>query len=374
MSPLVMTLLILLIVFVALLSGKVGYGTVGGGAAEVLTKNAGRIERRYGKKVEIKYILDLREFPGDPLGDRVVHDFSVIENDPEISIVLEMMGGIHPACDFSAAALRAGKSVVTSNKAVVEHCGAELLSIAAENKVRYLYEASVGGGIPVLNPLIHCITGQNTVTEINGILNGTTNYILTRMREEGLDYDEVLADAQRLGYAEADPSADVDGFDACRKICILAAIASGKMIPMDKVRVRGIREITQEHIAKANEMGARIRLVARAVLPEDGCVCLSVEPYYVRRDNPLYGVDDVFNAVSVTGDSVGEVMFYGKGAGKLPTASAVVADVLDIVARGDSFAADENIMFTVAPEAYSDKLPEKYALSTEQTLGTPVFA
>ncbi|MFR3309887.1 MAG: homoserine dehydrogenase, partial [Christensenellales bacterium] len=165
-----------------------------------------------------------------------------------------------------------------------------------------------------------------------------------------------------------------DGFDACRKICILAAIASGKMIPMDKVRVRGIREITQEHIAKANEMGARIRLVARAVLPEDGCVCLSVEPYYVRRDNPLYGVDDVFNAVSVTGDSVGEVMFYGKGAGKLPTASAVVADVLDIVARGDSFAADENIMFTVAPEAYSDKLPEKYALSTEQTLGTPVFA
>ena len=351
-----------------------GYGTVGGGAAEVLTKNAGRIERRYGKKVEIKYILDLREFPGDPLGDRVVHDFSVIENDPEISSVLEMMGGIHPACDFSAAALRAGKSVVTSNKAVVEHCGAELLSIAAENKVRYLYEASVGGGIPVLNPLIHCITGQNTVTEINGILNGTTNYILTRMREEGLDYDEVLADAQRLGYAEADPSADVDGFDACRKICILAAIASGKMIPMDKVRVRGIREITQKHIAKANEMGARIRLVARAVLPEDGCVCLSVEPYYVRRDNPLYGVDDVFNAVSVTGDSVGEVMFYGKGAGKLPTASAVVADVLDIVARGDSFAADENIMFTVAPEAYSDKLPEKYALSTEQTLGTPVFA
>ena len=218
------------------------------------------------------------------------------------------------------------------------------------------------------------VTGQNTVTEINGILNGTTNYILTRMREEGLDYDEVLADAQRLGYAEADPSADVDGFDACRKICILAAIASGKMIPMDKVRVRGIREITQKHIAKANEMGARIRLVARAVLPEDGCVCLSVEPYYVRRDNPLYGVDDVFNAVSVTGDWVGEVMFYGKGAGKLPTASAVVADVLDIVARGDSFAADENIMFTVAPEAYSDKLPEKYALSTEQTLGTPVFA
>ena len=225
----------------------------------------------------------------------------------------------------------------------------------------------------MLNPLIHCITGQNTVTEINGILNGTTNYILTRMREEGLGYDEVLADAQRLGYAEADPSADVDGFDACRKICILAAIASGKMIPMDKVRVRGIREITQEHIAKANETGTRIRLVARAVLPEDGSVCLSVEPYYVRRDNPLYGVDDVFNAVSVTGDSVGEVMFYGKGAGKLPTASAVVADVLDIVARGDSFASDENIMFTETPEAYSDTLPEKYALSTEQTLGVPVF-
>ena len=306
-----------------------GYGTVGGGAAEVLTKNAERIEHRYGKRVEIKYILDLREFPGDPLGDRVVHDFSVIENDPEVEIVLEMMGGIHPAYDFSAAALRAGKSVVTSNKAVVEHCGAELLSIAAENKVRYLYEASVGGGIPVLNPLIHCITGQNTVTEINGILNGTTNYILTRMREEGLGYDEVLADAQRLGYAEADPSADVDGFDACRKICILAAIASGKMIPMDKVRVRGIREITQEHIAKANETGTRIRLVARAVLPEDGSVCLSVEPYYVRRDNPLYGVDDVFNAVSVTGDSVGEVMFYGKGAGELPTASACVADVIE---------------------------------------------
>lgn len=350
-----------------------GYGTVGSGAAEVLTSNAERIERRYGKRVEIKYILDLREFPEDPLGDRVVHDFSVIEHDPEVSIVLEMMGGIHPAYDFSAAAIRAGKSVVTSNKAVVEKCGAELLGLAAENRVRYLYEASVGGGIPVLNPLIHCITGQNTVTEINGILNGTTNYILTRMREEGLGYDEVLSDAQRLGYAEADPSADVDGYDACRKICILAAIASGKMIPMEKVRVRGIRDITPEHIRAANEKDARIRLVARAVFPEDGMVCLSVEPYYVRRDNPLYGVDDVFNAVTVTGDSVGEVMFYGKGAGKLPTASAVISDVLDIVSRGESFAADENIMFSVEPGAYSDKLPEKYALSTEQTLGTPVF-
>lgn len=351
-----------------------GYGTVGNGTAQVLTKNADMIEKRLGQKMNIKYILDLREFPDDPLGDRVIHDFSIIENDPEVSIVAEMLGGSHPAYDFSIKALRAGKNVVTSNKEVVERFGDELIRVAEENGVRYRFEASVGGGIPVISPLIHSLTGANKITEINAILNGTTNYILTRMRNEGLSYEEVLKDAQRLGYAEADPTADVDGYDACRKICILAALAFGKLIPKDLVKTRGIRDITLDHIKASEESGAHIRLIGRAVLLDDGKIHLSVEPYAVKADNPLSGVDDVFNAVMVRGDSVGDVMFYGKGAGKFPTASAVVADILDIAARGDHFAADEKMDFERAPELYAATLPAELIKETEETLGTPVFA
>lgn len=350
-----------------------GYGTVGKGTAQVLMKNKKQIEKRLGKEFNIKYILDLREFPGDPLEDRVVHDFRIIENDSDVSIVAEMLGGSHPAYDFTVAALRAGKNVVTSNKEVVERFGEELLRIADENNVRYRFEASVGGGIPVISPLIHSLTAQNTITEINAILNGTTNYILSRMRNEDLSYDEVLSEAQKLGYAEADPSADVDGWDACRKICILAAIAFGKLIPKDAVKTHGIRDITLDHIKKAEESGAKIRLIGRAVKLDDGRIHLSVEPYAVKNENPLAGVDDVFNAIMIRGDSVGDVMFYGRGAGMLPTASAVVSDIVDIMARGDSFAADEALRFEQAPELYAPELPADLIAATKETLGTPVF-
>ena len=350
-----------------------GYGTVGNGTAQVLTGNLENLEKRLGQRININYILDLREFPDDPLGDRVIHDFKIIENDPDVSIVAEMLGGAHPAYDFSAAALRAGKSVVTSNKEVVEKFGDELLRLAEENHVRYRFEASVGGGIPVISPLMHSIVTSNKVTEINAILNGTTNYILSRMGKENIDYETALKDAQKLGYAEANPSADVDGFDACRKICILAAIAFGKLIPMEKVKTRGIRDITPEHIKSAERNGSRIRLIGRAVLLDSGKIHLEVAPYAVKNENPLSGVDDVFNAILIHGNYSDDIMLYGKGAGKFPTASAVVSDIADIIARGNSFAPDEALNFSRAPEAYEEKLPEKLIKETAAVLGNPVF-
>ena len=306
-----------------------GYGTVGGGAAEVLTKNAGRIERRYGKKVEIKYILDLREFPGDPLGDRVVHDFSVIESDPDISIVLEMMGGIHPACDFSAAALRAGKSVVTSNKELVAAKGCELLKYAAQHNVNFLFEASVGGGIPIIRPISQCLAA-NEIDEFAGILNGTTNFILTKMINDNMAFEDALKLAQDNGYAERDPSADILGFDACRKVCILASLCFGKHVYPEQVHTEGITEITLEDVDYAKDWGGVIKLLGRARKSEDGKhIYAIVSPAFVNHHSQLASVDDVFNAILVRGDAIGDVVFYGRGAGKLPTASAVVGDVID---------------------------------------------
>ncbi len=311
-----------------------GFGTVGSGVAEVLTNNHQQIFDKMGQDINIKYILDLREFPEHPLGDRVVHDFNKIANDPDVSIVVEMMGGVHPAYDFTMAAIQAGKNVVTSNKAVVAAYGPELLMEARNRGVRYLFEASVGGGIPILRPLTE-LTAYDEITEISGILNGTTNYILTAMKTTGVSFDEALATAQRLGYAEADPSADVDGFDTCRKICILASIAFGHLVPHDVVKTVGIRHITAEDVKRAEENDCAIKLVGRAVRTDEG-IHMSVEPIAVRRGHPLYAIEDVFNGIMVRSKITGDLLFYGKGAGKLPTAGAVVSDIVDIAVQGAS--------------------------------------
>ena len=305
-----------------------GFGVVGGGTAEVLTQNAKLISERVGDEINIKYILDLRDFPDSPFADKIVHDVNVILNDPEVKICAELMGGSHPAFEFSSAAMKAGKSVVTSNKEVVATFGPELLAIAKENNVRYLFEASVGGGIPVIHPIGNCLTA-NDITEVNGILNGTTNYILTQMINEKKDFDTALAEAQEKGYAERDPSADVDGIDTCRKTAILSAIALGKLIPPEKVQTEGIRNVTLRDVANAAKFCASIKLIGKAVRVGDK-ICACVGPTFVRHSNPLSGISDVFNGVLINGNAVDDVMFYGRGAGKLPTASAVVSDIIEI--------------------------------------------
>lgn len=310
-----------------------GFGVVGSGTAEVLTQNAKIISERVGDDINIKYILDLRDFPDSPFADKIVHDVNVIINDPEVKICAELMGGAHPAYEFSAAAMKAGKSVVTSNKEVVATFGPELLKIAAENNVRYLFEASVGGGIPVIHPIGSCLTA-NDITEVNGILNGTTNYILTQMINENKDFDTALAEAQEKGYAERDPSADVDGIDTCRKISILSAISFGKLVPPEKVSVEGIRGVTLRDVANAAKFGASIKLIGKAVRVGDK-ISACVSPTLVRHSNPLSGISDVYNGVLVNGNAIGDVMFYGRGAGKLPTASAVVSDIIEIGAYLD---------------------------------------
>ncbi len=309
-----------------------GFGTVGSGVAEVLTENRELIKSKTGADIYVKYILDLRDFPDHPLGDRVVHDINIILNDPEVSIVAEMMGGIHPAYDFSMAAIKAGKNVVTSNKAVVADFGPELIEEAGKRGLRYLFEASVGGGIPIIRALTEQAAGDS-VYEIDGILNGTTNYILTEMFKNGTSYEKALSTAQSLGYAEADPSADVDGFDTCRKICILAAVAFGVLIPYQKVYTAGIRGITEKDIKDAEAQGCAVKLIARAVKTNDG-IYLKTEPVAVRKSSPLYSIEDVFNGVLVKGRVSGDLMFFGRGAGKLPTAGAVVSDIIDIAERG----------------------------------------
>ena len=306
-----------------------GFGTVGSGVAEVLTGHEDSIERKAGGLIRLKYILDVRDFPDSPFADRFVKDFSVIENDPEVDIVVETIGGAAIALDFTRRALEAGKSVVTSNKELVATCGYELTQLAGERGVCYLFEASVGGGIPIIRPLSQCLAA-NEILEIYGILNGTTNYILTRMIRAGLTFDAALAEAQEKGYAERDPSADVDGHDACRKICILAAIAFGRHVYPEQVPTQGIAGVTLADVDYAESAGKKIKLLGRAIRREDGRVCAYVAPHLVDQSNPLAGVEDVFNAISVQGDAIGDVMFYGRGAGKLPTASAVVADVIDI--------------------------------------------
>lgn len=307
-----------------------GHGVVGSGVAEVLHKNAAGIERKAGDRIEIRRILDLRDFPDCPYADRFTKDFNDILQDDEIRIVVETMGGLHPAYDFVKSCLLAGKSVVTSNKELVAAKGDELLAIAKQNNLNFLFEASVGGGIPILRPLDQCLAA-NEVYAIAGILNGTTNFMLTRMVEDDMPFEDALALAQQLGYAEREPSADVDGHDACRKICILASLAFGKHVYPDQVHTEGIRAITIEDVQYANAMGGVIKLIGLAEKqPEDRVFCM-VSPMIVPQDSPLSDVRDVFNAIMVRGDAIGDVMFYGRGAGKLPTASAVVADVIDEV-------------------------------------------
>ena len=307
-----------------------GHGVVGSGGAEGLIKNADLIEKRAKNGVNIKYILDLRDFPGLSYSDKFTKDFNVILNDTDVSVVAEVMGGLHPAYEFTKALLESGKSVVTSNKELVAEKGSELLQIAEEKNVNYLFEASVGGGIPVLRPIVQCLSA-NDIFEIQGILNGTTNYIMTRMIAEGVSFEEALAEAQRLGYAEKDPTADIEGHDACRKICILAALAFGKHVNPNVIHTEGITKITSADTAYADFAGMVIKLIGRARKTEDGKYFVTVYPAMVSRKHVLANVEDVFNAVLVRGDAVGDVMFYGRGAGKLPTASAVVADIVDCV-------------------------------------------
>ncbi len=311
-----------------------GFGCVGSGTAEVLTENKKIIEERLGTEYQIKYILDLRDFPESPFGSLVVHDFNTILNDPEVSIVAEMMGGSHPAYDFTKACLEAGKSVVTSNKEVVAKFGVELCETAYKHGVRYMFEASVGGGIPVIRPLMTDLAA-NKINKINGILNGTTNYILTEMRDNGSDFDSVLKTAQALGYAEANPSADVDGIDAARKTVILAAIMSGKLVSPDAISTEGITKIELSDVAAAGKLGYTIKLIGHAE-EKAGKLLSFVSPMAIPASNPLSRIDGVFNGILVGANMVGEVMFYGPGAGKLPTASAVVADIVDIIAKRDT--------------------------------------
>ncbi len=308
-----------------------GFGVVGSGVSEVLTQNKSIIEKKVGEEISIKYILDLREFPDSPFNDLVVHDFNVILNDPEVSIVAEMMGGSHPAYDFSKAALLAGKSVVTSNKEVVANFGSELLSIAKEKGAAYLFEASVGGGIPIIRPMCNDLSSNNIV-EINGILNGTTNYILTKMAMEGASFDSVLKDAQEKGYAERNPAADIEGLDAARKIVILAALAFGKAVSPDDIHVDGITSISSEDVEIANKLGYSVKLIGHAEKLSDKILAM-VSPRLIPFSSPLSSINGVFNGILLEGDMVGEVMFYGPGAGKLPTASAVCSDIVDIAAH-----------------------------------------
>lgn len=305
-----------------------GFGTVGSGVAEVIHKNGNHISEKVANQVNLKYILDIRDFPDSIFADKVIHDFNIIEQDPEVDVVVETIGGATIALEYTRRALKAGKSVVTSNKELVATHGYELLQLAKENKVSYLFEASVGGGIPIIRPISQCLAA-NELTEIAGILNGTTNYILTRMIRAGLPFEDALKEAQEKGYAERDPSADIEGADACRKICILSSLAFGRHIYPDQVPTEGITHITLSDVDFARSGGMKIKLLGRAIRREDDKVCAYVAPHLVPDESPLANVEDVFNAISVKGDAIGDVMFYGRGAGKLPTASAVVADVID---------------------------------------------
>ena len=312
-----------------------GHGVVGSGVAEIFLGNHQNIENKTGISSDIKYILDLRDFPGLSYSDKFIKDFNLIANDDEISVVVETMGGLNPAYTFVKTCLEKGKSVVTSNKELVAEKGAELLSIARSKNVKFLFEASVGGGIPIIRPLSQCLAANN-ILEINGILNGTTNYILTCMIRDGVSFEDALAQAQKLGYAEKDPSADVLGLDACRKICILASIAFSKHVYPKYAHAEGITKITLKDVEYAKAWGGAIKLVASAKLLENGKVALETSPAFVSSENPLSSVNDVFNAAFIKGDAVGDVMLYGRGAGKEPTASAVLSDVIEALNSTDS--------------------------------------
>ena len=304
-----------------------GYGTVGSGVVEVLRTNQKVIDERLGEELRVKYVLDLRDFPDDPVQELITHDFEDIVNDEEVRIVVEVMGGIEPAYTFVKRSLEAGKSVATSNKALVAKHGAELLRIAKEKNVNFLFEASVGGGIPILRPLHSSLTGD-VIEEITGILNGTTNYMMTKMFYEGADYDEVLREAQANGFAERNPEADVEGYDACRKIAILSSIISGKQVDFEDIYCEGVTRITAEDMKYAKAMGMTIKLLATCKRDGEKLNAM-VAPCLLRAEHPLFAINGVFNSIFVHGNMLGDAMFYGSGAGKLPTASAVVGDIVE---------------------------------------------
>ncbi len=333
-----------------------GFGVVGSGVAEVITQNLQMIESRIHQKLNIKYILDLRDFPDSPFAHLVTHDFNDILNDQEVTIVAEMMGGSHPAYEFTHACLSAGKSVITSNKEVVANFGAELLRVAEQNNVRYLFEASVGGGIPIIRPLANDLSA-NIVRSIDGILNGTTNYILTKMHNEKSDFAKALSEAQQKGYAEANPTADVEGIDAARKVVILAALAFGKLISPDVIYREGISALTTADFDIAEKLGYSIKLIAHTERVGNKILAM-VSPRLVPISSPLYSVQDVFNGIMVDTDMLGVAMFYGRGAGKLPTASAVVGDIIDAAKKPENDASfpvfETAIPSDIAPfEAYA---------------------
>ena len=305
-----------------------GYGTIGSGVVEVLETNHESIAKRAGEGIEIKYVLDIRDFSGEPIANKVIHEYQTIVKDPDVKIVVETMGGVEPAYTFVKAMLEAGKHVTTSNKALVAEKGAELIALAKEKNVNFLFEASVGGGIPIIRPLNSCLTADE-IEEITGILNGTTNYMMTKMANEGLEFDDVLKDAQEKGYAEKDPTADIEGYDACRKIAILTSLVCGQQVDFHEIHTEGITKISAVDMKYAKQMGRAIKLLASSKKTQDGYSAM-VAPFLLSPEHPLYNVNDVFNAVFVHGNVLGDAMFYGSGAGKLPTASAVVADMVDI--------------------------------------------
>lgn len=306
-----------------------GYGTVGSGVVEVLETNKDSITKRAGREIEVKSVLDLRDFPGDPIQEKIVHDVDVIINDPEIEVFVEVMGGVEPAFTFVKRALEAGKSVCTSNKALVAAHGPELLEMAKKRNLNFMFEASVGGGIPIIRPLNQSLTADE-ITKITGILNGTTNYILTKMDKEGSTYEETLKEAQELGYAERNPEADVEGFDACRKIAILTSLAYGSTVKFEEIRTEGITKITTKDFKYAEKLGYVVKLLATSCKENDKVYAITA-PFMINSTHPLYNVNDVLNGIYIHGNVIGNVMFFGAGAGKLPTASAVVADVVDCV-------------------------------------------
>ena len=305
-----------------------GYGTVGSGVIEVINTNHESINKRAGQEINVKYVLDLRDFPGDPVEKILVHDYEQIVNDPEVDIVVEVMGGVEPAYTFVKKALLAGKNVCTSNKALVADKGRELMDIAREKNINFLFEASCGGGIPIIRVINSSLTGDE-IDEVTGILNGTTNYMLYKMSTEGCEFDTVLKEAQQKGYAEADPTADVEGYDACRKIAILSSLAYSEYFDYKDIYTEGITKITPEDMEYAAKLGRTIKLLGTSRRNADGTCYAMVAPFLIGRDSPLYSVNDVFNAVFVHGNMLGDAMFYGSGAGKLPTASAVVGDIVD---------------------------------------------
>ncbi len=342
-----------------------GYGTIGSGVAEVLDTNREIIAKRVGEPLELKYVLDLREFEGDPIQEKIVHDYKTIADDPEVALVVETMGGVEPAYTFVKAMLLAGKSVTTSNKALVADKGAELIRIAREKNVNFQFEASVGGGIPIIRNLQSALTGD-VIVEIAGIVNGTTNYMMTKMSAEGAEFDDVLKEAQDKGFAEKDPTADIEGHDACRKIAILTSLVSGQQVDYKDIPTEGISHITATDIKYAKAMGRAIKLLARSKKENDTYVA-RVAPYLLSPEHPLYHIDGVVNAVYVTGNMLGDAMFTGSGAGKLPTASAVVGDLVELSKNTDKNLPvfwDEEKMILADP----DKQVNRYFVRTSADL------